>query len=113
MLYLLFGGRKMKNVLMLGLFCSCGLLFAQEQMVQPSLIEQILSIQTIVAVCTAIGVVFTIYQNHRIKTNDLQHLEKYTVAIGKAVHALLITAGRQEDAQKLYNEMSDAYITKA
>jgi hypothetical protein len=77
-----------------------------------TIIDQLFSVQTIVALCTGIGVIFTIYQNHKIKTNDLQHLEKYTVAIGNAVHAFLLNADMKEDAQKLHAEMGDAFIGK-
>jgi hypothetical protein len=75
-----------------------------------TLFEQLFSVQTVVAVCTGIGVIFTIYQNHKIKTNDLQHLEKYTLAIGNAVHALLLNANMKSDAQKLHEQMSGAFM---
>ncbi|GHT88869.1 hypothetical protein FACS1894137_17450 [Spirochaetia bacterium] len=77
-----------------------------------TILEQLLSVQTIVALCTGIGVIFTIYQNHRIKTNDLQHLEKYTVAIGNAAHAILLHMNMKDEAQKLHQSMADAFIDK-
>jgi hypothetical protein len=84
-----------------------------------NIFDQLFSIQTVVALCTGIGVFFTIYQNHRIKTNDLRHLEndlqhlgKYTVAIGNASHALLLHAGMKEEAQKLHEAMADAFTGK-
>jgi hypothetical protein len=86
--------------------------FANGGTLMETIVDQLLSVQTIVALCTGIGVIFTIYQNHKIKTNDLQHLEKYTIAIGNAVHALLLNAEMKTDAQKLHEEMADAYIGK-
>jgi hypothetical protein len=91
-----------------------------------SIFDQLFSIQTVVALCTGIGVFFTIYQNHKIKTNDLRHLEgnfhhledelhqlaKYTIAIGNASHALLLHEGMGDEAQKLHEAMVDAFTGK-
>ncbi|GHV79541.1 hypothetical protein AGMMS49944_13320 [Spirochaetia bacterium] len=91
-----------------------------------TILDQLLSVQTMVALCTGIGVIFTIYQNHKIKTNDLRHVEgdlrhlaedllhlaKYTVAIGNASHALLLHAGMNKEAQELHTAMADAFTEK-
>ncbi|GHT69750.1 hypothetical protein FACS1894110_19850 [Spirochaetia bacterium] len=77
-----------------------------------TLLDQLLSVQTVVALCTGIGVIFTIYQNHKIKTNDLHHIEKYMVAIGNATHALLLHDGMSDEAQKLHEAMADAFTGK-
>jgi hypothetical protein len=76
------------------------------------LLDQLLSVQTVVALCTGIGVIFTIYQNHKIKTNDLLHLEKYMVAIGNATHAILLHDGMNDEAQKMHEAMADAFTGK-
>ncbi|GHV32553.1 hypothetical protein AGMMS4952_23100 [Spirochaetia bacterium] len=77
-----------------------------------SIFTQLFSVQTMVALCTGIGVIFTIYQNHRIKTNDLHHLEKYMVAIGNATHAILLHDGMTVEAQKMHEAMADAFTGK-
>jgi hypothetical protein len=84
-------------------------MFKDKGTAMDTILDQLLSVQTVVALCTGIGVIFTIYQNHKIKINDLYHIEKYMVAIGNATHAILLHDNMTDEAQKLHEAMADSF----